>query len=233
MFARHTLDGNHEPASRLPPDDVIPGHHRGAEQFLTILRLFNVPVTHFAPQRKRDTELQNALARLGAGHLQESDDALPSELLEEVGNVVWEALVTADSPRHLTALAPVLVRNVDRVSLEKLRVRFREAGIERRLGWLIENILVALRQELASDLPRKWVQKYQRAELVLGALTTLEQPDRGDRITPDLLDADILSKKTLEEVTASRSKISRRWGIATSIAPEDFVEALRASRGAR
>jgi hypothetical protein len=77
------------------------------------------------------------------------------------------------------------------------------------------------------------VQRYRRAELVLGTLSTLEQPARGDRIQPDLLDPDILSKKTLEEVNAGRSKISRRWGIATSITPEDFAEALRASRGAR
>ena len=45
-----------------------------AEQFLTILKLFNVPVTHFASARKPSEELQNALARLGADHLQESQD---------------------------------------------------------------------------------------------------------------------------------------------------------------
>src|SRR5262245_3590350 len=34
-----------------------------AEQFLAILKLFNIPVTHFAAARRRDMELQNALAR--------------------------------------------------------------------------------------------------------------------------------------------------------------------------
>ena len=46
-----------------------------AEQFLAILKLFNVPVSHFyhaAPDQA--SELQNALARLGALHLQESAD---------------------------------------------------------------------------------------------------------------------------------------------------------------
>src|SRR5262249_18893316 len=47
-----------------------------AEQFLTILKLFNVSVTRFASARKPSTELQNALARLGADHLQESQEVL-------------------------------------------------------------------------------------------------------------------------------------------------------------
>lgn len=76
-----------------------------AEQFLTILRLFNVSVTHFVAAPRRDVELQNALARLGAVHLQESDDVLPSELLDEVGTVVREVLFAPDLPRHVTSLA--------------------------------------------------------------------------------------------------------------------------------
>jgi hypothetical protein len=48
----------------------------------------------------------------------------------------------------------------------------------------------------------------------------------------DLLDKDVLSKKSLEEVMDNQSEISRRWGIATAITVDDFVEALRASRGA-
>src|SRR5580658_4096332 len=46
-----------------------------AEQFLTILKLFNVTASEFAPEAQaQDSELQNTLARLGAFHLQESSD---------------------------------------------------------------------------------------------------------------------------------------------------------------
>ena len=49
---------------------------------------------------------------------------------------------------------------------------------------------------------------------------------------PDLLDATIRSRRTLEEVQRHASQPSARWGIATSLQLEDFVEALRASRAA-
>ena len=48
-----------------------------AEQFLTILKLFNVTASEFAPEgQAQDSELQNALARFGAVHLHESSDVL-------------------------------------------------------------------------------------------------------------------------------------------------------------
>ncbi len=204
-----------------------------AEQFLTILKLFNVSVTHFASERRRSTELQNALARLGAGHLLESSEALPSDRLDEVADVVREVLFTADSPRQIASLAPVLVRNIDRVSLSKLRAQFSEAGLLRRLDWFIENTLEALKHELSQPLPRNWTQRYRRAEVVLSSLPTLDLPPRGDVAgIADVLDPNILSKKTLEEVTSKRSAISKRLGIATDLQPEDFAEALRASRAA-
>src|SRR6185312_7927422 len=51
-----------------------------AEQLLTILRIFNVGVSHFATPAKPDAarQLQNAVARLGGSELQELD-VLPSE----------------------------------------------------------------------------------------------------------------------------------------------------------
>ena len=184
-----------------------------AEQFLAILKLFNVSVTHFASERSPSTELQNALARLGAVHLQENPDVLPSDLLDEVGDVVREVLFTVESPRHVTSLAPVLVRNIDRIGFKKLRAQFIEAGLQRRLGWLIENTLEAVRREVSrGGLSQKWTQSYRRAEVVLSALPTLKLPSRGDVAdSPDILDPDILSTKTLEEVKAHRSSISRRW----------------------
>src|SRR5262245_44974135 len=99
-----------------------------AEQFLLILKLFNVGVSHFAGARpsERELGLQNALARLGAVHLQEGDDVLPSERLEDVNDVVRETLI-AGVARQITALGPVLIANIDGVNLTRIHARLAEA----------------------------------------------------------------------------------------------------------
>jgi hypothetical protein len=60
-------------------------------------------------------------------------------------------------------------------------------------------------------------------------LTSLDRArDQGE--VPDLLDATIRSKRTLEEVRRASSEISQRWDIITSLQVEDFVQALKAAR---
>jgi transcriptional regulator with XRE-family HTH domain len=208
-----------------------------AEQFLTILSIFNVPATHFAREtQKQEQDLQNALARFGAAHLHESADVLPSERLDELPNVVREALV-AQSPRQITALAPVLVRNVESINQRKLQLDLEGVGLDRRLGWVVENTVAALRHELAAAATSDpWVPEYRRAELLLGAFDDFlrDQDSRSQRPAPsDVLDPDIVTKQTLEEVRASSSPISQRWGIVTGLQPQDFVAALRAANVGR
>ena len=203
-----------------------------AEQFLEILKLFNVAVSDFArPSTGEGSELQNALARLGALHLVESTELLPSERLTGVGDVVREAIVASEFPRLITALGPVLVRNIDRVNLKSLYLQLASAGLERRLAWLVENTLEALRQELPALTGAPWRRLYRRAEVVLESFLAFIASESRDRASaPDVLDAGIRSKQTLEEVTASSSPISRRWGIVTTLQPGDFVVALRGAR---
>lgn len=165
--------------------------------------------------------------RLGATHLHEIDDVHPEERHDDVGETVREVLLTA-APRHLTALAPVLVRNLDRVSLRKLRADLVEAGLERRLGWLVDNVREAVRQELCGRLPRPVAQRYRRAEVVLD--TFLGFALAPAEVSPlDLLDTTIASRETRREVEEASSAISKRWGIVTDLQPTDFVEALRAA----
>ena len=206
-----------------------------AEQFLTILSLFNVAVTDFVPELASDPDalLQKALARLGASHLHESDEIVPNELYNDPGVVVRETLVVG-SPRLLTALGPVLVNHVDRIQLKKLHARLTEAGLERRLGWLIDNVLDAIRSELKQAPPRLWAKRYRRAAVVLDTFleyagsSSFGRPN--DAVGPDILDPSIRTKRTLEEVKASSSPISQRWNIVTDLQPEDFSHALREAR---
>ena len=123
-----------------------------AEQLLVILRLFNVGATHFAPvAADQALELQNALARLGAGHLGETDQILPEDSYDDLIEAIRSALVSG-SPRLITALGPVLVKNVDRTNLKGINMQLAAAGLPQRLPWLVENILEAIRRGLVTHL---------------------------------------------------------------------------------
>jgi len=202
-----------------------------AEQFLAILKLFNVGASHFATsQPDPESELQKALARLGAEHLQEDPDVLPSEKLEAVNTVIREALVTG-SPRLVTAIAPVLVCNIERVNLTRLRSELVRVGLERRFGWLLGNIAEAIRHELAEPLPRNSVQRYRQALVVIDAALALDAHDDVPSAVPvDILEPGVRSNQTLKETWSEASDISRRWSIASALRPEDFAHALRSAR---
>lgn len=206
-----------------------------AEQFLAIGRIFNVPLTHFdATPAAVEDRLQNALVSLGAEHLHESADVLPSERLRSVLAAVRETLISADSPRQLTALAPVLVNNIDSLNLWMLAVEFGEMGLRGRLGWLLESVWEALQSERSRPLPRPLKQRYVKAEASLGTVLHLYQPAQSDeKAMADVLDKDIRSERSRLEALAERSPIAKRWGLLTRLRTNDFVEALRAAHGTR
>lgn len=198
-----------------------------AEQFLTLLTLFNVPATHFslAPPAEAIDQLQNALARLGATNLQENRELTPTERLRSAHQAVREALVEG-SPRLVTATAPVLVRNINNFNLAQLHAELADVGYERRLGWAVDNTLEALR-----SLPlRARLTEHARAELFFAA-GFLHGLRDSNATVEDILDQTIRSQKTLEQVRREASPISKSWNIVTTIQPDDFARALRESLG--
>lgn len=201
-----------------------------AEQFLLLLRIFNVPVVHFSDQKaSEESAFQNALARLGASHLFETEQALPSERLQEAETLIREVLVAGHPPRHLTALAPVLVQNLDRLNLARLWSGFQSLGLVPRFAWLAENTVEAIHRLEPALKDRRQVSKFRKAEL---ALQNLLERINGQELRSDEprledpLGAPIPSRKTEEETRRVASPISRRWGILSSLQPEDFVKAL-------
>ncbi len=208
-----------------------------AEQFLVLLRLFNVAVSDFDCDRSgRHVELQNALARLGAVHLQESDQVLPSKQLEDVHDVVREALLLGD-PRLVSAIAPVLASHAERLNLTRLYAELEKLGHARRLAWVVDNTLAALNAVVRTDGARSttWTKQRRRAELPLTLFLEFASSRSGavdPNEPPDLLDGTIRSRRTLEAVQRHASKSSTRWGIATSLQPDDFIHALEASHAA-
>ncbi|HEX7667581.1 MAG TPA: helix-turn-helix transcriptional regulator [Polyangiaceae bacterium] len=204
-----------------------------AEQLLTLLRIFNVPISAFAGRTQDESagSLQRALVRLGATHLQESDDVLPTERLAELDVTVRETIVDADSPRQLAALAPVIVRNVDRINLQKTYYQLANAGLQQRLGWIVENTLAAVDADLLVVDDSTWRRLEQRARTVLGFVVD-EWLKPSPNIAPDILDKTIRSPRSLKTVESTRSAISRRWNMMTAIQPSDFTRALGEARGA-
>lgn len=205
-----------------------------AEQFLRILQLFNVTVDRFA-QRPTEvaSQLQNAIARLGASHLFESDTVLPSERLQEVLPVIRETLVAPESSRQVTGLAPVIVKHIDGINISKLEVELAALGRERRLYWLIDSVREAVEREGREDLPREWRVRYRRAAALchLSLLHWRAQAAQ-THIIPDALDPDIASAESLAEVQAEASETARRWHVITRIKADDFTAALREARDA-
>jgi transcriptional regulator with XRE-family HTH domain len=205
-----------------------------AEQFLAILQLFNVTTNHFEPaQPAADASVQNALARLGATQLIEEAGLLPSERLRDAQNVVLEVLVAPDSPRWVTALAPVLVQNADTLQLSKISRSLAELGLAHRLGWVVDNTLGAIAEDY-QDASRARQRTYRRAEVVLRPF--LEHANAARRTEEarvlDVLDRDIRSPRSLARAHDEASMLARRWGIASALTPTDFVEALRGARAA-
>lgn len=207
-----------------------------AEHFLQILRLFNVAVTDFDDRNVRDqhAQLQNALVRLGAADLYESENVLPSAQVQSLNSAIRETLVEGN-PRLLAALGPVIVRNIDRLNLRKLYLELSGIGLERRLAWLVENIYNAI-SELPPKTSPKWSKSYRRAIVVLEPFLEFVKAkhpssDASDLDT-DILDADIRSKQSLAKVRDASSDVSKSWGIVTSIQLSDFQTALESARDA-
>ena len=206
-----------------------------AEQLLTILQEFNLTLDYFVPkQAPIENQIQNALARQGAGYLLESNDIIPSERLKDASNTIRETLVSAESTRQIAALAPLLVNLADTINLDKLYGELAAVHRENRLGWVIENTLKAVEKELASkSLPDDWRYKYKRCSNRIKLLTgswrhfALSQNSPADC---DILDKDIVSEETVKEVRKELPDIARRWRIITRMDVKDFAIALRRAR---
>jgi len=136
-----------------------------AEQFLRILRVFNVGTSEFVPRgRDRGLEVQNALARLGAAGLHESTDVLVSEELQQVHEVVREALLLGE-PRLVTAVAPVIVMHGARLNLSPLYAELEKLGRERRLAWVVDNTVHALESLAGEAKGGGWSKLRRRVEV--------------------------------------------------------------------
>ena len=206
------------------------------EDFLQVLRTFNVPASHFYPDKDKGSSedvLQNALTRLGATHLY-ANASLPSENLEQANQVIREVLADGRNPRHITALAPVIVAQIRQISLSKLWSELATLGIERRLGWALENTSEALRL-VSKPLDPTVSQLHRQAETVLDRfLANIAAVSSApyDVWLPDIVGVAAPSDRTISSLEKKSSTVSTRWRILSPIKVQDFVDALEASHDA-
>ena len=201
-----------------------------AEQLILVIKAFNVPLGHFDqfPGEASGT-VQKALVTHGASHLVDDHTLLPSESLARVDAAIREALVAGESARELAALAPVIIGHVGQINFHRLYAQFKDYNLETRYGWLLDNVLEAIKATLEKKPPRKHALALAKAAYVL--------QDHRARVFPtgvptgslheDYLGTPILSPKTKAEIGRSRSQVSREWNILTTIPVEDFVKAIQ------
>lgn len=201
-----------------------------AEQFLHILRFFNTTIDRFDVAIPNPTDaLQNALARLGALHLRESADLLPAVEHEDPSRVIRDAIIDA-SPRLVTALAPVLVRQHKRLALIRVYGELAAIGFGARLPWVVDNTIEAIALGSASGNAVFRRHLYREAGITFRSFIDQVSDRLGDReLKWDILDSTIRSETTLRRVRENASRPSSRWGIVSSIQPGDFASALEAA----
>lgn len=202
-----------------------------AEQLVILMQKFNLPLNHLIGEKKTAvSQLQNALSRLGAGELYEEPDVLPSERLADVAKVITETIITADSSRQITSLAPVIVKNISLVNFNLLRRTLEEFGLLGRLGWLLESISHAVVRVLENTTSRQRSVLYKKTIVKIDSLTNsiwFFWSTSGKNSPEDILDKTLVSQKTLEEIKSSRDPLAEKWRIITRITTDDFIKALK------
>lgn len=201
-----------------------------AEQFIRILKLFNVGAEHFDEAQELDASpVQNALSRLGASHLVEARVLVPAGLTQPL-DVVLAVLLHPESARHVSALAPVVVTQVDRISFPELAARLAAWGRQSRLGWLLESLTEMIETEppsTESASRRKVRRAATTIELFVGS-GMLQVPEANAPF--DLIDPDIRSVATAERILRTASRHAQKWHVATRIDVDNFREAWRSAR---
>lgn len=208
-------------------------------QLVAACKLFNVLPTSFLPEEgTAQSQLRRSLVRHGAKNLVDDDQALPSARFASVKEAIRETLIAAESPRDIAGLAPVIVKNVGSLPFTELARSLFVLGshLERRLCWLLDNILAAIDIQLQTgNLTHSDKVRYLRARTRLsGELRLISQrwqSHYGEETIKeeDTLDLDLNSPESIDEARSTSSKISKRWKIVSHIQPNDFAAALRDS----
>ncbi|MBI4124687.1 MAG: helix-turn-helix transcriptional regulator [Deltaproteobacteria bacterium] len=197
-----------------------------AEQFITLLKLFNLPISHFIKTKSDNSEaqLQKALARLGGTQLKEDPNVLPSEKLNDAYNVILETVI-GGSPRLLTALTPVIILHAHPPLFRKIINKLKEYRLENRFYWVLNGVSRVIDRRFKTHVPHNKRFIYRRAKTILEEMLNW-QTMIASEYEEDRLDAGIVSEKTFHQLRESRDALALVWKVVTRIREEDFYNAL-------
>lgn len=209
-----------------------------AEQFLFLLDRFVLPLNYFVETKSREQDdvavLQNALATLGASHLRELQGIFIPEKLGNPNEAIFETLAIYQSSRLIAALAPVVVKNIQRVNFAVIEKKLRESGHQNRLWWVLDNTLAGVQKRLdGTFLPRDLKLRYRHAETTLRDLLSLKSralessPNAPNHQGEDIFDEGVSTQKTLDSLRVKNDLLSKKWNILTRLKQSDFEEALK------
>lgn len=209
-----------------------------AEQFLHLLQRYNLGLEFFLPDSKQDnseSELQNAVARFGAKHLRESASISLSSRYRNAYDLIEMVLSSPISARYITALAPVVLRQIDHIDFNALFI-FLE---RRRLFWFLENIYAAFElrwnDRWKDSFTTSQKQCYSRVKRTLKEqyeiLISLYQEqylelDPQSNWREEVLIRGTTSVRSRDTLKAKRDAIAQKWHILTDLTTGDFYDAL-------
>lgn len=190
-----------------------------AEQLLYLLRRFNLGLETLLPVVDEGAAAQNALLHHGAWHLAHIP-AAGAPRYQNVNDLVVHVLCVPE-PRHVTALLPVFLHSVRRISLPSVQEGLSQAHVAGRLRWFLDMVKAAVGPQ--QSIPPRY-QLPAREVLMVIELAAHAAVLESDHI--DAFDPSIRSVQTARELLAEGDPISKRHRIATSLRVADFVDAM-------
>jgi transcriptional regulator with XRE-family HTH domain len=199
-----------------------------AEEFLQLMELFQVGVDRFLPATDPQGSLQNALIRFGAQHLRQVPSAHVLEEYASPKRAILRVLLDPRSERLVTALAPVLIGNIDGIALPTIQDAAERAGAPNRFVWLCRNVLTALDAAPADSADER--RSFARARTVLSDFLSRLPAAQSAHTQWDPFDQGVRSPQAQLAVRTQASDISKKTAIESLITPDDFATAIREAR---
>jgi hypothetical protein len=118
------------------------------------------------------------------------------------------------------------------MNLKRVQMDLVDSGAPGRLPWLIQSTLHAATPYLSeAGVPDSWARRLRRVETALSPFldaVKASQAESQPRVW-DVLDPNIRTKQTADEVRLENNAVSNYWSIVTRLQLQDFVDALRSA----
>lgn len=201
-----------------------------AEQFLTFMREYNLSFEPFCKKegQKPIQSAKLALKKWGATHLEEDEVGLIHTNLYDLYATIVEVLVGYTQKDLICSLAPVIIKNCQKINFDAMGMRLYDIGLDGRLWWLVESVIWAIRDRLKWFITREIKEMYSEAEEILTMKSKAANAFFSLRkaYPTDVMDEDIKTTRVMDKIRLERDALASKWRIITRIKQEDFSKTL-------